>query len=399
MQEQAPSSNSQPDSFCPFSLRIECLDRMLNFEIVDHPVYSGLEIQGHEGKDDVFNNNSHGILVFLQRRGTNTTDVYLEKTLHLEETTKKMFSLGSGLGNWKEQHDFEMAELHVSAENGVHAEVLFHDVDGRHVYVKIDDETPFSPHRRNICHGFLAPVGAGIENPSALPLIYMKEFDMLTRKGTPPIIAIDGETATIGSIPFERCLSKRLIKVAKDLVVVSMNPDMEGDSEARTLKTTNTLHLDEDGNLTSITTHRNNHCVCMTFDTPFPHVSESLTGGSDHKNGGWSIGIDEDARLVSGTWTTQRICQERDHNHDNLQIELDVTKGWSPEGLPWLIKIVTTLVPVFRIWPESYRWVGTAQLADGQNARLLSSRWERIGGDRGELYAKVFGRGDEKSAT
>jgi len=49
-------------SAVPFSLRIDVLDRMLNLEISDDPVYQGLEIQAFDDPD-----HGRGMTVFLSR--------------------------------------------------------------------------------------------------------------------------------------------------------------------------------------------------------------------------------------------------------------------------------------------------------------------------------------------
>ena len=48
---------------CPFDLQVWAVDRMLNFEIIDDPIYEGLELQ-------VFDDPAHGTgtIVLLKRR-------------------------------------------------------------------------------------------------------------------------------------------------------------------------------------------------------------------------------------------------------------------------------------------------------------------------------------------
>ncbi|HSF84199.1 MAG TPA: hypothetical protein VLG28_00895 [Acidimicrobiia bacterium] len=61
----------------------------------------------------------------------------------------------------------------------------------------------------------------------------------------------------------------------------------------------------------------------------------------------------------------------------------DETRGWSPQGLPPLMTMVTRVASVFRTWPTTYRW--TATITDPDKP-TMTSRWERTGGDRGESY-------------
>ena len=136
----------------PFSLQIEVLDRMLNLEIADDPIYQGLEIQAFDDP-----NHGRGITVFLSRRADSKTDVHYQAGLNLDPKT---YAIGSGLGTWVEC-EFEVARLAISAE-GVDAEVEFTDVDGREIEVIVD---------------------------------------LLHRTGDTPVIRIEGRQASAGRLP------------------------------------------------------------------------------------------------------------------------------------------------------------------------------------------------------
>ena len=149
----------------PFSLKMEVLDRMLNFEITDDPIYSGFEIQGFDDDE-----HGHGMLVFLQRREDEKTDVYFERGLKLNP---KLYAVGGGLGVWTEQ-TFQAIRLDISESKGIDAEVKFTDIDSRRIEVHVSDKTPLS--KRRMSKGFLAPMGAAIAKPQSLPLVYMRQL-------------------------------------------------------------------------------------------------------------------------------------------------------------------------------------------------------------------------------
>ena len=72
---------------------------------------------------------------------------------------------------------------------------------------------------------------------------------------------------------------------------------------------------------------------------------------------------------------------------------LDVTRRWRPRGLPLLMRLVTTVVPVFRRWPTTYRWRGVLR-PDDAGAPGWSGGWERVAGHRGAdaaSYRKATG--------
>ena len=64
---------------CPFDLQVWAVDRMLNFEIIDDPIYEGLELQ-------VFDDPAHGtgMIVLLKRRRDGRFDIYRQPGLTLD---------------------------------------------------------------------------------------------------------------------------------------------------------------------------------------------------------------------------------------------------------------------------------------------------------------------------
>lgn len=64
---------------CPFDLQVWAVDRMLNFEIIDDPIYEGLELQ-------VSDDPAHGtgMIVLLKRRQDGRFDIYRQPGLTLD---------------------------------------------------------------------------------------------------------------------------------------------------------------------------------------------------------------------------------------------------------------------------------------------------------------------------
>jgi hypothetical protein len=352
----APSETRSP--LHPFALNLDLLERMLNFEIADDPHYSGLEIQWFDDPD-----HGRGTLVFLNRRADGKTDVYFEKTLQLNPPN---YAIGNGLGEWIET-EFETARLEVSS-HAVRADVQFTDTAGRIIEVHVRDRTP----RGRRTAAFLAPMGAAIAEPASLPLIWMSRFDLLRRSGPPPVVLIDGRQAGLGRLPAEALTRRRLIKVTSDLCAVHVCP-------ARTDPTP----LNADGEVTqdgaataSIIERSGGHEVRLELDPPFPDLSVDPGTAA----GAWSISIDR-VSVINGTWHVRSGGRE-------TQVDLEVTAGWRPKGLPLLMSIVTRVAPVFRTWPTTYRW--TAQIARGQKPTMTSS-WRRTDEERGESYRAFTG--------
>lgn len=341
------SERQSPMPFVPFRLKIDLLDRMLNFEITGHPVYKGLEIQYFDDAD-----HGCGMVVFLSRHDGGLTDVYREPGLTLDPAT---YFLGGGLGEWREA-DFAPRILEVAPE-GVLADVAFDDVDGRRVEVTLDDRI----RGRRSWASFLAPMGAGIDHPRSLPLVWMSRFDLARRAGARPQIRIDGRPVQTGKLPLEPLLRRRLIKIAADLCVVSVNPDEDGEAASASEPI-----FTPDSTLVGLIHARGGHRAEMRFDPPFPDLS--ALARRRPVTGIWSVIIDG-RRIVAGSYTAMR-------RGDLADLDLEVTEGWQPSGLPLLMRLVTTVAPVFRRWPTTYRWRGSASMGDGTD---LTGTWHRIG--------------------
>jgi hypothetical protein len=342
----------------PFSLDIDLLDRMLNFEITGDPYYSGLEIQAFDDPD-----HGRGFLVLLGRSDDGKTDVYFERGLHLDPAS---YAIGNGLGEWVET-EFEIANLDIDSR-GVSANVRFADTKGRLIEVRAGDRTP----RGRRTAAFLAPMGAAIAEPRSLPLIWMSEFDLLRRTGPTPIVRIDGREADLGRLPAEWLIRRRLIKITSDLCAVAVNSTQEDPVPIDACETGGETVGDDRGT-DALVGSAGGHDARLTFDPPFPDLGEPLNVGPG--SGAWSVTIDG-TPIVGGAWRVRPGDGE-------VRVDLEVINGWQPKGLPILMSVVTRIAPVFRSWPTTYRW--TATIVDDDRP-TMTSQWTRTEGDRGESY-------------
>jgi hypothetical protein len=96
-----------------------------------------------------------------------------------------------------------------------------------------------------------------------------------------------------------------------------------------------------------------------------PDVARLQPGAS--ATGAWRLDIDSSPAVVGGTWTVER-------RREQVDLVLDITRGWTPRGLPPLMAAVTRVAPVFRTWPTTYRWSATITLRDQSYRRLTTAR-------------------------
>ena len=345
--------------FCPLSVSIDSLAAMLNFELADHEVYDGGELQWFD--DDV---HGTGMLAFLSRREDRRVDYYAQVGVTLDQDG---YQIGGGTRSWNEI-DFDVARLEVF-DDGVDAEVRFTDVDGRLVEVRIDDRDG----RRRRRAALLAPVSAGIDDPTGLLLVWMPGFDLVRVTEKKPVIRIGGRDAATGRLPGAWLHRRHLIKYASPVVTAIVNRASDGPVAARHGSTASRGATGK----RVVSAVRADHDVRLVLD---PALPELRAGDGDVHNGRWHVAVDG-SRLTGGSWTVVRTGSR-------AEIGLDIDEQWQPKNLPWLMRIVTTILPVFRRWPTTYRWRCTVQLTP---TRTMTSRWERLASGSAERYRRATG--------
>ena len=350
------------DRLTPLSLRLEQIAGMLNAELANDPVYDGIELQWFD--DD---RHGTGMLVFLSRREDRRVDYYQQRGLNLHRSG---YHLGAGTRSWTEI-DFDVARLDV-AHDGVDAVVVFKDVDERVIEVRVNDRDGRSRQRG----GLLAPVGAAIENPSSLLLVWMPSFDLVRRTDTAPVIRIAGRDAQTGRLPGARLHRRHLIKYAAPVLAIEVNRAHDGPISSAVAAAQSEGW--ESGRVRTLSAQDNDHEARLVLDPGLP----DLRGlGSSAERGRWHVEVDG-ARLTGGAWSAIGSGSE-------AYVAFDVDEQWNPGRLPWLMRLVTTLVPVFRRWPTTYQWRCDVRL---QELPTVSSRWQRTGSTTADDYRRATQR-------
>jgi hypothetical protein len=343
----------------PMSLRIGPLAGLLNAELADDPVYDGVEVQWFD--DDL---HGTGMLAFLSRRDDQTVDYYVQPGLRLDP---RGYEIGAGARSWTVM-EFEVAEF-VVAHDGVAARARFTDVDGRLIELHVDDRDGVRRRRARL----LAPVSAGVLRPTSLLLVWMNEFDLVRVTGTAPLIRIGGRDAAVGRLPGARLHRRHLIKYAASVVIVELNPD---DAQTNASDAPAGVTSAGDGCISAVVAAQGGHTAEVQFRPAIPDLRTLADGPLTL--GRWAVTVDG-AHLTGGTWSVTRAG-------DEVDVALDGLERWRPGPLPWLMAMVTTVVPVFRRWPTTYTWRGKATLGA---APSVIGRWRRTGGHDGHDYRRA----------
>lgn len=362
MDRSSPPRTQTDTSRYPLTLAVDRLACMLNFELADDPTYEAGELQWFD--DEV---HGTGMLAFLSRREDRRVDYYAQRGLTLDRAG---YELAGGTGTWTEI-DFDRARLDV-ADDGVVADARFVDVEGREIEIRVDDRDGAS--RR--AGGLLAPVGASIERPNSLLLVWMPAFDLVRVTGRPPVILIGGREASTGRLPGVRLHRRHLIKYAAPVITIQINRTDAGDPGSRPAPRGG-LSVGREP-LSELIAEHAGHRALLVFNPSLPDVATLVE--DEVEEGRWHVGVDG-TRLTGGTWRAARVG-------DRVDLGMDVDERWRPGRLPWLMRLVITVVPVFRRWPTTYRWRAEVHL--GPTA-TMSSRWERTTIDVARSYRRATG--------
>ena len=198
---------------CPFDLQMWAVDGMLNFEIVDDPIYEGLELQ-------VFDDPAHGtgMIVLLKRRQDGRLDIYRQPGLTLgPQACRWAVSWAPG------SRPTSTRPGSTSATTGSTSTSAFADLAGRVVQVCIDEAaTAGGGHRGTLG---VAPVGSVIERPVSLPLFVIGRL----RPGPPRQAGSSRSASTTtrsrpGAFRGPGCTAAGLVKYTADPTVVVGQP-------------------------------------------------------------------------------------------------------------------------------------------------------------------------------
>lgn len=353
-----PRETSPRQVMLPIRVGIDPMEGLLLATFKGDPEFEGIEPQVF---DDAV--NGRGMRV-LRYRKDGKVDVYWQPGVKVDPST---FTLGVGLGDFEET-TIEPARLEIG-ERAVDVDVAFTDAQGRKVEFRVHEDIAGK-------RGFplLAPVGADIEMPTQLFLVFMPEIDLVRRTGSEVVARIGDRIERLASLPI--LLHGRrvwFIRYVARPIIGTLNPPasrpvlLELSVAGRAEVDGMTVVADEDGRIAQISAGEEPRRVQMDFFPGFPNLLDFAGGAS--AGGRWSIRL-AGVLITGGAYEASRTG-------DRVAVSLDVTEDWVPSSLPLSMKILTRVMSKFRTWPTTYRWRGTVELGA---APVMSGGWERVGG-------------------
>ena len=358
----------------PFTFTLDPIRRLLLINITNDPdeVYIGFEPQVF---DDPINGRGLAVIAYLK---DGRIDVYHQPDVSL--AGKDYNIVGKGL---REQAERPMTGAHFDITlKGIDLDVAFDDLLGRPVVLRIH-EAGGKPTRP---FAILAPMGNTVERPPALPLFFLYDFYFVRRAGTELLISVDGRAYEPDSIPMILDGSRvYFLRYAAMPFLINWNAAYDGILPVIETGATGgpvTYEWSEEGERPALVVMSIAHMdqtVAFRFDPPFPDV---VTLPDNARLAG-SLVIDAGiGGTVDGTYHVER-------SGDQVEITLNPSGGWAPGPVQWGARLIFTLVPLFRKWPQTYLWRGRVDLS-GEQPRLVSA-WERSA-QAGQGAVKLFGK-------
>lgn len=337
----------------PFNLKNELMQRLIIIDFDNDPEYISIEPQFFDDPE-----NGKGLRILLYRKDSKV-DVYYEPGVVFDPHS---FKIGGGLGVYVEKNMNSSYFLYNS--QGIDLHVEFIDILNRKIEINIQEKA-----KNTKMFPFLAPVGKDVVSPDKLLLVYMNEFGFLKIEGTILSVTIGNRELIPAKFPIKWDGEKVFFaRYSSNLSIGILNaegshPMISNLSNGFNQIGPYSIILDEKNQITSYWIYNNNNKIELSFEKGFPNL---ISIDKKRKiKGGWRYSVS--GQMITGG--TYSLCR----NGDNIDISCDVTKKWKPKSLPLSFKIFTYIVRSFRIWPTTYKWEATLNLANYS----MNGAWKR----------------------
>lgn len=357
--------------YTPFHMRVDPMERLLLINWKDGRHYKGAEPQWFD--DEV---HGRGLLVIMYRVD-NKVDVYHEPQLQLDA---EGYEIQSGLGEMV-ACEFARSRFEIGA-HGVDADIAFVDKAGRPMVLRVRE----TRGKRAGDFALLAPMGTSIDEPRAMPLLFLYRFSFVKVRGTDMSVTIDGEVQKLLRMPVPMGGSRvYMTRYCDDPFIAFWNPEMNGALPGVAAKDAGNVVVDgvcyalavQDESLAIAemvrgqqgSDRRPGREIRVTFDPPFPDIRALDKGASLQGDFRVQMAPSPEAGVVTGQWEAMREGQE-------VRLRLRPSGGWKSGERSLTPRIIFMVARPFTQWPKSYEWRATVYLSGPQP--VMKSGWERV---------------------
>jgi hypothetical protein len=340
----------------PFTLRLTAPVRLMLLDLADDPVYSGFEVQWVDSPEV----GGAGIVLLAVRGEDGRADVLSDESLAVPRAD---YEIGTGIR--------EFCRVPVSpgrfdiTDAGAQVDVGLTLPDGRDLRLHVREaRTRPRPLVR-----MLAPAGHSMTDPRFFPFFWMDDMWFLRWPGASVEVRIAGQRRRVvrAGVPW------RLVRYATGPLTALWceqvsGPVPEVSDEAGEHRVgsawAQVTRLPHTPALSGLEVRRDARRLAITFDPPFPSLTEQPDGVVEGRVSAWAA----DRVQFGGTYRGRR-------SGDDVHLEILVDQPWDPGPQTALASALFRLLTVFRTWPTTYRWSADLDLAS--DPPRMSSRWSR----------------------
>jgi hypothetical protein len=341
----------------PISVELATIRQLCVIDIVDDPVYSGLEPQVLEQPDGTSG------LVLLAYRHDDKVELYADGGVDVDATGYG--GLGQGLTDIH-RTPFRPGRYEVTT-SGLQVDIGFHASNGRRIALHLHEHL----RRGRDAFGALAPVGGAFTNPEFFPFLWLPSLSFVPVRGTETRVRIDGEDRSIARLPVplggRRCLMARY---DPSLMVCQVNPEwvtdvtrVSPDGSSGAPVEVAIAEVDGRPAVSVVSVRRGQHRCAVRLHPPLPQLRRLPVGAT----------VEGEIMLEADGVTQLRGLYRIDRRRDRIDLVIDRFGPWRSRQRRPLLAVLFR-IPTFRRWPTTYRWEAALELTDQPTLR---SRWLR----------------------
>jgi hypothetical protein len=251
----------------------------------------------------------------------------------------------------------------------------FTDRYGREIRVKANEDR--RPRKKPFF--LLAPIGTVAKKPESFPVYSLYGMSFAKRKHTDIEISIDGIRHKPDLFPLPVDGAKNYFsRYSADTFNVDWNKNFQGqlapllpgednkatDGDAVYGLINNGGHYE----IRRMSAANGKHLLNIDFVPPVPDIACLRAGLDIH--GCFVITAQGAAGSVRGAYEIRSREKE-------IEMSIHPDRGWIPNEKRLIIKLLFTIVKVFKDWPKSYRWNALINF-NSTECPLLNSSWARV---------------------